>query len=234
MKNHYSNLLNTVSILSLFMLLMPLNAFSQEYKGQPFHNMEELEDQNQGLYNQIYAIIKHYPEFSYQYEFVNGKVSNVDVQGVSDPIDQKRLELLIFDWKKNAEKILNVPSRTGVYYSVEDPAEPTMGYVDFHHQILQHITYPSDAKSAGVGGMVFLKFIVDRDGNIRYLTASEDIKSPYVNLVNELKEEALSAFKATNAKWKPATVDGVAVASYVVEPIDFNFEENPDIPGLIE
>ncbi len=233
MKNKHSKWLKTVFILSLFMLFIPFKNFAQEYKDQPYHNIEELEDQNEGLYNQIYKIVRHYPDFSYKYDFNNGRVTDVDVEGVPNNVDKKRLELLILDWKQNTEKIMNVPNRTGVYYSVENAAEPVMGYVDFHKAILQHITYPNDAKSAGVGGMIYLKFIVDADGNVQYLTASEDIKSPYVNLVQELRKQAIDAFKAVNARWKPATIDGVPVASYVVEPVDFNFETNPSIPGLI-
>ncbi|HYW97352.1 MAG TPA: energy transducer TonB [Bacteroidales bacterium] len=225
--------IKSIFILAMFVFTLPIKTSAQEYKDQPYHNIEELEDENEGLYNQIYDIVKLYPDFSYTYVYDNGKVTDVEVTGVDNPVDRKRLELLILDWKQNSAKILDVPNRTGVYYSVEDPAEPVMGYVNFHQKLLQNITYPDNVKDAGVGGMVFLKFIVDDEGNVRYLTASEKIKSPYVNLVKELKKQAIEAFKETDAKWKPATMDGVPVASYVVEPVYFNFEKDPMIPGLI-
>ncbi len=233
MKNVTHKYLILLFTVTLALFFLPLASYSQEYKDKPYHNIEEMEDQNQGLYDQIYDIVKLYPDFSYKYDYKDGKLAEVSVEGVPREVDRKRLELLIYNWKKNSDKIKNEPNRTGVYYSVEEDAEPVMGYVDFHKKLIQNIDYPHDAKTAGVGGIVYLKFIVDEDGDVHYLTASEDIDSPYPNLVKKLKKQAIQAFKDTDADWRPATVDGVPVASYVVEPVYFDFEKNPMIPGLI-
>lgn len=233
MKDKEGNKMPLILILGIILLSIPTYSIAQDFRYLSYSNLEKYEDTNEDLFQQIYAIVKKYPEFSYEYKYRSGKVAGVDITGVPDESDKNKLKSMIYSWKLNRGKILNLPNRTGVYYDAEEKAKPVGDYKDFHQKFIGKISYPDNARSAGVGGMVYLKFVVDDDGSIHHLTASADIKSPHQDLVNELIEETKKAFRETNLKWDPATVDGIPVSSYVVLPISFNFNKNPTFPILL-
>ncbi len=213
--------------------LMVLTGTGMAQNLNDFRTLEQLEDKSEDMYMQIYSILSAYPDFSYKYVYNDGKVTDVEVNGVNNEVDKSRLKVLLYDLKKNKEAMLGLPSRTGVYYSVDNEPEPENGYRPFYENLNNNLVYPQDAKNAGVEGTVYVKFVVNSQGEIPYAVGSEDIESPYGNYVNEMKKEAVKAVKASSGNWKPGMVNGVAVSAWVVIPVDFNFKKNPTIPALI-
>lgn len=194
--------------------------------------MEKLQDENMDYVRQIAKIVKDYPAFSYSYEIEDGKVVDVNVSGVEDIIDRKKLEVILFDLKSNKNMIKNKPNRIGVFYSVDEPAEYA-GEDELDRVIQSNLTYPEGAKDWGVEGTIFVKFVVDENGEIPFATTSSNIETSMERYMKDLDQQAVSAIKATSGNWEPGNVDGVEVASFVVVPVTFDFEKNPSIPTLI-
>ena len=219
-------------LFALLILIIPamtqINAQEKEYK-----DLEDLQDRKENYYVDIYNVVKEYPDFTYEYIYKKGELKDVKVTGVDRVMDQKRLELYIYNLKSSDMIMENAPSRTGIYYSAEQDAEPEMGYNDFHDKLYENLNYPDEASNKGVEGTVFVKFVVDENGNINFARADEDIETPYPNAVKQMKESAIEAVITTSGKWKPAKVGGVPVAEWVVLPVVFNFEKNPSIKALI-
>ena len=204
-------------------------------KGQDkdYRDLEDLQERKEGYYIDIYKIVKEYPNFTYEYIYQNGELKDVKVTGVDRTMDKKRLELYIYDLKSSDLIMENAPSRTGIYYSAEVDAEPREGFREFYNTLYNNLTYPEPAKNKGVEGTIFVKFVVDESGKITYARADEDIETPFPNAVELMKEEALKAVKSTSGEWKPAQVEGMPVAEWVVIPVVFDFEKNPAIKSLI-
>lgn len=227
-----NTLLSGLCFTGILLMIATVNVLAQE-KDQMFGDLEELQDESEELYRKIHRIIKDHPEFSYKYVVEDGKVEEVVVEGVDDKMDAKRLATLIYDLKKTREEMLNMPTRAGVFYSVEEEAEPANGYEGLREDIQRNVSYPDQANEMGVEGTIYLKFVVNSDGTISNLKASEDIETPYQGAAEELKKEAIRAFKQTEVDWEPATVASVPVDSYVVIPIEFDFRKNPTLPAMI-
>lgn len=78
--------------------------------------------------------------------------------------------------------------------------------------IMQNVNYPEEAKKAGIEGKVFIKAVIDNEGNV---VSTEILKSDN----DELNKAAVNAVKAT--KFIPAEKDGKTVKSEVTIPIMF-------------
>jgi TonB family protein len=227
-KKEFSN-----SVKGFFILLLSVGLFSanaQERTDLTIGEMERIQDQDMDYLKQIHKIIKNYPSFSYSYSMNDGNVEDVTVTGVDNSLDRKRLEVVIFDLKSNMNMVKNRANRVGVFYSVDEPAE-YQGEVD--RAILSNLKYPEDAKDWGVEGTIFVKFVVDDDGEIPFATTSSNIETSMEFYLEDLEEQAVSAVEATSGDWEPAQVEGTDVSSLVVVPVTFDFEKNPMLPALI-
>lgn len=225
------------TVLKLFTLtfiafsLMAFSASAQQ-NDMTGSDLEKIQDENMDYVKQIADIVKDYPAFSYSYEIDDGKVVDVNVTGVDDVIDKKKLEVILFDLKSNKNMIKNKANRIGVFYSVDEPAKYD-GSGELTRVIQSNLKYPQDAKNWGVEGTVFVKFVVDENGEIPFATTSNDIETSREDYLKELEQQAISAVKATSGDWEPAEVENVEVASMAVVPVTFDFEKNPTIPTLI-
>lgn len=85
-----------------------------------------------------------------------------------------------------------------IYQIVDEEAEPKEGYRAFYNNLYDNLEYPEDAKEWGAEGNVFVKFIVDSNGEIAYITATEDIEASIDKHVKALKEAAKEAVMATS------------------------------------
>lgn len=83
------------------------------------------------------------------------------------------------------------------------------------------LRYPEKAQAAKIGGRVHLKFVVLEDGSIYKPRIIKGI-SP-LPLDYGLNEEAIRLIQSM-PKWNPGTKDGVPVAVYCFESIDFDLE----------
>lgn len=195
--------------------------------------LEAMEDENMDYLRQIYEIIEDYPAFSYSYTIEDGEVQDVVVEGVESDLDRKRLEVILFDLKSNRNKMKSKSNRIGVFYSVDEEAEYSGSESDLQDKILNNLTYPDRAKDWGVEGTIYVKFVVDDNGQIPFATTSTNINTSVDRYLDQLEKQAVEAVKATSGEWDPGKVDGVEVASMVVMPVTFDFEKNPTLPAII-
>lgn len=215
-------------------MCMGIATRAQENKSMSGSEMEKLADKNMDYMKQIHKIIKDYPAFSYTYTMNDGEVQDVTVTGVDNDIDRKRLEVVLFDLKSNKNMLKNKANRVGVFYSVDE--EPTYkgGRDALERKIHSNLKYPREAKNWGVEGTIFVKFVVDENGEIPFATTSSNIETSMDIYLKDLQEQAVSAVESTSGNWEPGTVNGVKVASLAVIPITFDFEKNPMLPALIQ
>ena len=79
--------------------------------------------------------------------------------------------------------------------------------------LLKHLEYPKKAKKDEIEGTVYVKFMIDTDGNI--------IDATVVKHVDErLDKEALRIVNKM-PKWSPYIIDGELLASYFMLPVTF-------------
>ncbi len=200
---------------------------------QDYSELEKLQDENMSYLEQIYKIVKDYPAFAYQYHYKDGKLLKVTVKGVDNDLDRQRLQVAIFDLKTNRNKMKNKRNRIGVFYSPDKEAKPEGGYEDLKLSLQKYLEYPEMAKDWGAEGTVYVRFVVDEDGEIAFINATEDLETSQEYLIRDLKQEAIAAVKSTSGEWIPAKVDGVPVSSMEVIPINFDFKKNPVVPVLL-
>jgi len=97
------------------------------------------------------------------------------------------------------------------------------GVEAFNTYIMKEITYPLEARQAGVEGRVDVEFVVDKDGSIAHVEAIRGIGAG-------CDEEAVRVVK-TVPRFKPATQNGKPVRVRMVVPVVFQLkagETNPD------
>jgi TonB family protein len=198
-------------------------AYAQDQQ-KNFDEIEKTQDQIEHMYAQVYAIIDAYPDVEYRYVFDDGKVTDVIVENVPDNRDKKLLEVYLIDLEDLKSDIENLSNRTGVYYVAEQEPRPEDGKEEFFRNLQGMIQYPESAESNGVEGTIFVKFVVNSVGNIDHIYATEDVESPGEWIVQDMKQEAIRAVKATSGDWKPTTVAGVPVSDWVVVPVQFKLE----------
>lgn len=221
----------TVSIaLAMLFSLALFSANAQETTVITIGQMEKIQDQDMDYMKQIHKIIKDYPAFSYTYTMNDGKVEDVTVKGIQNIMDRKRLEVVLFDLKSNMNMLKNKANRVGVFYSVDKPAE-YKGEID--RTILNNLKYPQDAKNWGLEGTIYVKFVVDENGKIPFITTASNIETSMDMYLEDLQNQAVAAVKATSGKWEPAKVEGVDVASLAVVPVTFDIESNPTLPTML-
>jgi periplasmic protein TonB len=108
-----------------------------------------------------------------------------------------------------------VPSQTEVYTITEEMPEFPGGVKEMMSFLQKNITYPASCRKNNLGGKVFIKFIINTEGN---LTDATVIKGTGLS---DLDNEALRVVKMM-PKWKPGKQDGKAVNVYFNLPVNFD------------
>lgn len=109
---------------------------------------------------------------------------------------------------ESANAILQAESEQGYFEAVEQMPELIGGL----ESISSKITYPEKARQNGVEGRVFVKFIVNKDGNVENAEVVRGIG-------NGADKEALRVVR--EAKFKPGFQDGQPVRVQYALPISF-------------
>jgi TonB family protein len=214
---------STITVMIFLFLLCNTTAWAQTDENN-YQEIEKKQDQIEHLYMQAHRIIDKYPDVIYSYVHEDGEVSAVTVEGVTNIQDMKQLEVYLVDMERLKQQIFNQPNRVGVYYVTEKSPEPKEGYRDFYANLQSNLEYPEAAEDEGVEGIVYVKFVVDPEGQVHSVRASEDIEAPGDWIVKELKQEAKNALSRTSGDWTPATIGGVAISQWVVVPVQFKLE----------
>ncbi|GAA5022704.1 cell envelope biogenesis protein TonB [Marivirga lumbricoides] len=102
-----------------------------------------------------------------------------------------------------------------VFTIVEVPAKPKDDLQKFYNGISEYLEgkYPQEAKNKGIEGIVYLQFIIEKDGSLSNITPVKGIGGG----CDELAVEALK--KSSN--WTPGKQDGIIVRSQRIIPIRF-------------
>ena len=98
--------------------------------------------------------------------------------------------------------------------AVEIRPEYKGGVNELYAFFKKNLVFPESLKKAGIKGVVFVQFIVDKYGNVKEI---EVIK----RLHPDADREAIRLIKLTNGKWKPGTRDGKAVEMQMIIPVKF-------------
>lgn len=97
---------------------------------------------------------------------------------------------------------------------VEESAFPVGGINAFNAFVSQNIVYPNQARRMGIGGRVFVEFIVEKDGSITNVRTLKGIGAG-------CDEEAVRVVGMA-PKWNPGKQRGKAVRQKMVLPIIFS------------
>lgn len=231
---HNAMKLVSIPVTLLFVFMLSAGAQAQQDDSKlSGSELERMQDRNMNYMFQINEIIKDYPAFSYSYKMKDGELDDVVVTGVDNEIDRKKLEVIMFDLKSNRNKMKSKANRMGVFYSVDEEADFEGGEEALRTTVLSNLEYPETAKNWGLEGTIFVKFVIDENGEIPFATTTSNIETSMERYLKDMEEQAINAIKATSGEWEPAEVENVEVASLSVLPITFDFEKNPTLPALI-
>lgn len=109
-----------------------------------------------------------------------------------------------------------------IYSVVEEMPQYPGGMGEMYKYIMNNLNYPSDAKDKGIGGKVFVKFIVNPDGSISNASVLKSAGT------TSLDNEALRIVNAMG-QWIPGKQNGKAVSVYYNLPIKFEVKKNEEV-----
>jgi len=101
-----------------------------------------------------------------------------------------------------------------VYAYVDEKPEPEGGMTALYKFLADKIIYPKKAKDKGVQGIVYVSFIVEKDGKLSDVKIMRDMGG------FGLGEEAVRVIKLM-PPWKPAKINGKAVRATYNVPVKF-------------
>ena len=96
---------------------------------------------------------------------------------------------------------------------VEKMPEPVGGFKEFYKYLANHINYPEPARRAGVQGIVYVQFVVEKDGSLSHIEVLKGIGMG-------CDEEAVRVLKKA-PKWNPGKQRGKPVRVKHVARINF-------------
>lgn len=108
-----------------------------------------------------------------------------------------------------------LPASDEVYLAVEQMPEFPGGESGLRSYIASHIQYPIEAQKSGIQGKVYIKFIIDQNGNVKAPGVARSVHPL-------LDQEALRVIR-TMPKWEPGISDGKRVCVSYMCPVNFAF-----------
>ncbi len=100
-----------------------------------------------------------------------------------------------------------------IYYHYDKAPQPRGGMQSFYQSLLNNLKYPEQAIRAGKSGRVYIKIIIDKDGQlVEFIPLTENGFQLEGSVVR-----ALQRFRP----WRPAIFQGEAVKSVVILPVIF-------------
>ncbi|MGK7390792.1 MAG: energy transducer TonB [Candidatus Cyclobacteriaceae bacterium M2_1C_046] len=105
-----------------------------------------------------------------------------------------------------------------IFQIVDNPATPKGGYETFYQYINENLKYPKTARNKGIEGVVYVQFVVNKDGSI------SDIKVVR-NVETDLDAEAVRLIQGAE-NWNPPTQKGTPVRQRIILPVKFSLNVN--------
>jgi len=217
------NLKKFVLILVASLFVFMVNSAQSQDKNA-MNDLDKKQNDIQSLYISAYEIIDHYPNVHYAYSYNDGKVTEVKIEGIPDLKEKQKLASYLIQLEGIKSDLINLKDHDGIYYVTETEPEPKNGYRDLYRELQDNLEYPETAEEFGVEGTVFVKFIVESNGEIKHVKATNNIETTIEQAEEELVEEAKRAVLATAGHWEPAEVGNIPVDQWVILPVQFDLE----------
>ncbi|MDP4209633.1 MAG: energy transducer TonB [Bacteroidota bacterium] len=128
-------------------------------------------------------------------------------------IAQTHSEMAVADYKSTPTVIDDTTKKDPIYLQVEQMPEFPGGMTELVTFLGSHLRYPLEADQKDIEGKVFVRFIVDKEGNVKEPEIARSIGGG-------CDEEAIRVVKLF-PKWKPGYQNGKPVNAYFVLPIKF-------------
>lgn len=113
----------------------------------------------------------------------------------------------------------NNPDSNTVFTAVEDPASFPGGDAALMHYILEKMKYPQRCLDSAYQAVIYMSFIVERDGSLSDIKAVKDYKQ-----CPEFVEECKKIFIGM-PRWNPAQMQGKAVRASFMIPVRFKLKK---------
>ena len=183
----------------------------------------------------VYGIATYqveYPDMMFDYEYNNkGELEGVTITGIDNQEDKDKASEWLIQAHKLSDSLKYKKDENGVYYQTEQRARFKDGRQELYQELRGNLSYPDDAEDAGIEGVVQLRFIIDRFGNVQHLEAQEDIEGGDW-IVDQMVEEAKNAFKRIDQDWIPGEIHNVEVPQWVTIPVHFSIKLPPGLQML--
>lgn len=111
------------------------------------------------------------------------------------------------------DTITSVTKKDSVFSPPEKIPEFPGGEQALYKFLANNLKYPKEAAEKQIGGKVFVRFMVDQEGNVTDVTI-------YKGVSPEMDAEAIRIVKLM-PKWKPGAVNGRSVSIIMTLPIVF-------------
>jgi protein TonB len=109
-----------------------------------------------------------------------------------------------------------VSNNTKAIDFVDELPEYEGGDLALRQYLQNNLHFPRMAIDLGISGIVYVQFLVDKNGNIKDISVLKDIQGIFGT-------EAINAIKGMK-KWKPAKYHGQNVGYFVKMPINFQIK----------
>ncbi len=131
----------------------------------------------------------------------------IDIDLDLDMSEDTEIANIIFDDDPGEEEV------DQIFTIVEQQAEPKGGIQAFYDFVQKNLEYPRQASRMGIEGVVYVQFVIEKDGSLTDVKAVKGIGGG-------TDEEAVRVVKSA-PQWNPGKQRGRAVRSQRVIPIRF-------------
>lgn len=160
--------------------------------------------------------------------------------------ERQRMEDIMAEYGERRESMRGqINPETGAYLSPEQEAQPMgMNYEQLINELENRVEYPHNAIAAEMEGTVFVRFVVDENGQVRNAEVADAVIASEANrttttplnpntfdeqeieqVKEELKKEAVRAVESTSGEWQSAMQGGQAVAMEMQLPVSFRLKD---------
>lgn len=154
-----------------------------------------------------------------------------EIQEIEDDSEEEETEVKANDVdEKKTVTVTAVPTDDGdgepdikidnnIYTDVDIQGEFKGGEDKLLEFVRTQFRMPPAAVELGISGIIFIQFVVEKDGTISNMKA---IAPPERQLGYGLEQECMRVVKMTSGKWKPAQKAGVKVRNYYRFPMEID------------